>query len=300
MNSVLFQNNNLMQSIKILQEIPEISHVELNFPEHVNNKNIFEIKNSLCDKKVSGIAIRFREKFISGEFTNPDPSLSQLAEKICFDAIDACRTLGGEVVTIWLGYDGFDYPFQLDYENKWNDIIHTFQNIADYGKDLKISIEYKPYEPRAYSMLDSIGLTLLAMNEINRENMGVTVDFCHMLMKKENPAYSLALAARNNKLFGVHLNDGYREMDNGLIFGSINIPQALEFLYYLKKYAYDGVIFFDSFPIRENAVEEIRTNIQTYKRLSEMIDAVGLQKISKVINKQNGISSHELVLDMLR
>lgn len=89
----------------------------------------------------------------------------------------------------------FDYPFQINYETKWNKIIRCFQEVADYASDLKVSIEYKPFEPRAYSMIDGIGLTLLAIDEIGRPNVGTTLDFCHMLMKHESPAFSLALAA---------------------------------------------------------------------------------------------------------
>ena len=47
------------------------------------------------------------------------------------------------------------------------------------------------------------------VNEINRENIGITLDYCHMLMKHENPAYWASILASRGKLFGVHLNDGY-------------------------------------------------------------------------------------------
>ena len=92
-----------------------------------------------------------------------------------------------------------------------NIIVRSFQEIADYAgeKGIKVSIEYKPCEPRAFSMIDGIGLTLQMIDEVDRPNIGVTLDFCHMLMKRENPAYSLRLAARKNKLYGLHMNDGY-------------------------------------------------------------------------------------------
>ena len=88
--------------------------------------------------KVNGVATRFRDDFIHGEFTNPNPKLNEKAMDLCKRAIDACRELNGEVVTIWLGFDGFDYPFQVNYEKKWNDIVRHFQDIADYANDLKI------------------------------------------------------------------------------------------------------------------------------------------------------------------
>ena len=239
MNSVLFQNRekDIFYAIDSLKKIEGITHLEFNFPEHIAPYSILKVKEAVAPLKVNGVATRFRDDFIHGEFTNPNPKLNEKAMDLCKRAIDACRELNGEVVTIWLGFDGFDYPFQVNYEKKWNDIVRHFQDIADYANDLKISIEYKPFEPRSYSMIDGIGLTLLAIEEINRPNLGVTLDFCHLLMKKESPGYALTLAARKNKLFGLHLNDGYRDMDSGMIFGSVNIPQSIEFIYYLKKYA---------------------------------------------------------------
>ena len=37
-----------------------------------------------------------------------------------------------------------------------------------------------------------------------------------------------------------HMNDGYSQMDSGMIFGSVNIAHAAEFIYYLKRYNHPG------------------------------------------------------------
>lgn len=301
MNSILFQNEgkDVFYAIEAFKRIRGITHLEFNYPEHIAPHAIEAIQKAITPLRVNGVATRFRSPFIQGEFTNPNPKMSGDAVALCKGAVDACRALGGEVVTVWLGFDGFDYPFQMNYEKKWNEIIRSFQEVADYGSDLKISIEYKPFEPRNYSMIDGIGLTLLAIEEIDRPNVGVTLDLCHLLMKKESPAYALTLASRKKKLFGLHLNDGYRDMDSGMIFGSVNIPQSLEFIYYLKKYAYDGVVFFDTFPIRENAEAEIALNIRTFELLESRIESCGLEYLEKVINKQDGLSAQELILSLL-
>lgn len=300
MNSFINQGCTLFETIDRYKSLGGITHLEFNYPEHFEGYDRAELLSHVGDMKVNGVATRFRAQFVAGEFTNPDEAICRDAVLLCKNAADACRCLGGEVLTIWLGYDGFDYAFQLDYETKWNAMIRAFQEIADYAHDLKVSIEYKPFEPRAYSMLDGIGLTLLAIGEINRPNVGVTLDFCHMLMKHESPAFSLALAAKSGKLFGLHMNDGYRLMDNGLIFGSVNLAQALEFVYYLKKYRYDGVMFFDSFPFREDAAAEVAANMAAFDRMSAAIDAMGLEAIAEVVQKQDGVLAQKLVLDLLK
>ncbi|MDR3322520.1 MAG: sugar phosphate isomerase/epimerase, partial [Synergistaceae bacterium] len=230
----------------------------------------------------------------------PDESIRKRALDLTKEAADVCRELGGSVLTIWLAFDGFDYPFQAPYEEKWSQIKEAFREIADYAKDIKISIEYKPFEPRNFSMLDSVGTTLLMAGDIDRENVGVTLDFCHMLMKHDGPAFGLSLAASRRKLFGLHMNDGYSRMDGGMIFGSVNFSHAIEFVYYLKKYHYDGVVFFDTFPVREAAVEETGANIAAFNKCLKLIDEIGMGTIDAVVSSQDGVRAQKLILDMIR
>ncbi|QQO10585.1 sugar phosphate isomerase/epimerase family protein [Breznakiella homolactica] len=302
MNSFMFKGNyDLFQTIEEYKKIDGITHLEFNYPEHVAPYSVDELKARMGHLKVNGVATRFRDSYTAGEFTNPDPEKSRAAVQLCRDAVDACKALGGSVLTVWLGFDGFDYAFQVDYEKNWNTIIASFREVAAYGEErgIRISIEYKPFEPRAFSMIDGIGLTLLAIDEIGSKNVGVTLDFCHMMMKNESPAFSLALAARRNRLFGLHLNDGYRIMDSGMIFGSVNYIQCVEFIYYLKKYNYEGVVFFDSFPVRETAAEEIAMNIKMVNLMSKTIDEIGMDRIQRICEKQDGVSSQDLAYAML-
>ena len=60
--------------------------------------------------------------------------------------------------------------------------------------------EYKPYEERSFAMVDSTGMTMYLINEVDRPNVGCTLDFCHMLMKHDSPSYGLALAARRERV----------------------------------------------------------------------------------------------------
>jgi sugar phosphate isomerase/epimerase len=57
----------------------------------------------------------------------------------------------------------------------------------------------------------STGAACLLVQQVNRTNMGLTLDFGHLLAAGENPAQSLALVEATvgrDKLFGVQLNDG--------------------------------------------------------------------------------------------
>ena len=299
-NSFILKGQNVFDAIKAYHEMDGITHLEFNYPEHFAGYDLEEIKKAIGDLKVNGLAVRWRNYFTNGDFTNPDEELRTKAIQYCKEAVDICRELGGTYITLWMENDGFDYAFQLDYEEAWNQLIDAFREVADYAPDLKISIEYKPFEPRNFSMIDSTGMTLLLIKEIDRPNVGCTLDFCHMLMKRDSPAYGLAIAASMGKLYGLHMNDGYSQMDSGMIFGSVNIAHAAEFIYYLKKYNYQGVVFFDTFPIRENAKEETQANIDSFEKISKIIDEIGMDRIAEVVSKRDGVEAHRLVLDMLK
>ena len=186
------------------------------------------------------------------------------------------------------------------YEKAWDMMVDGIREVADYAPDMKISIEYKPFEERSFAMVDSTGMTMLLIEEVDRPNVGCTLDFCHMLMKNDSPSYGIAHAARRGKLFGLHMNDGYGKQDNGLIFASVNIGLCAEFVYYLKKYHYTGVVFFDTFPRREEAAPETQANIDAFEKISHLIDEIGVDNISDVVSKCDGVSASKLILSLLK
>lgn len=300
MNSFIFKGQNVLDAIKAYRETKGMTHLEFNYPEHIAGYDLEEIKKAMGDLKVNGFAVRWRNFFLNGDLTNPDEELRQKAIAMCKEAADICRELGGSVITLWLENDGFDYPFQMDYEYCFKQIVEAIQEVADYAKDMKISIEYKPYEERNFALIDSTGMTMYLISEVDRENVGCTLDFCHMLMKHDSPSYGLALAASKGKLFGLHMNDGYGFQDSGLIFGSVNFSLCAEFIYYLKRYHYDGVVFFDTFPIRENAILEVQANIDAFEQISSMVDKIGVEEIDKIVAKRDGISAQNLILEMMK
>ena len=301
-NSFKKNGKTTLDIINEISEIEKITHVDLNYPEHFDNINIDDLKNLLKKKniKVNGIALRFRDEFKNGELGNSNKEISDKAKNLCLEAVDTAAEMGAEVVTIWLGYDGFDYSFQISYEKVWQELVLSFKEIAQYNKDIKISIEYKPFQPRAYSMIPSIGATLLIIDDVQEENIGITLDYCHMLMKGENPAYGLALAASRNRLFGIHMNDGHGLNDDGLITGSVTFIQTLEFIYYLKKYSYNSAIYFDTFPVRENGQNEVRKNIEIYEKLDSLLDKIGFEKIEEIISKNDAVAAQDILLECIK
>lgn len=287
--------------IKRMASVKGLTHVELNYPEHFQNNTLNEIRDAIesSSLQLGGIALRYQKHFNEGEFSNPDAAIREKAIDITMEAVNVCRELGGETVTLWFANDGFDYPFQLDYERAYKDTVEAIKHVTSANPDITFSFEYKPYEPRTFSLIGDVCATLMLIDDVGQKNLGITLDFCHMIMKKENPAYSLFLSAQRNRLVGFHLNDGYGHFDDGLMLGTVHLLQTLEYIYYAKKYKFDGLVYFDTFPSREDPVRECEQNIKMYNALADYIDSVSLEEIDAIIKSQDAIKIQSLLLSLI-
>jgi xylose isomerase len=81
-------------------------------------------------------------------------------------------------------------------------------------------------------------------------------------MARENPAQSAAMCLREQKLYGLQLNDSHGVADDGLVVASIHFSETLELVYYLLREGYEGTFYFDTDPVRENPVSECEMNIE--------------------------------------
>jgi len=289
----------MAQRLETILAIPGITDLELNYPEHFEELSIPAIRALLLEKgKVcSGCAVRYRNDFKDGEFSRSANRAK--AVSLGKETVDAVRSLGGTCVSIWLAFDGFDYPFQIDYRDAWSAVADSIREIAEYANDIQVSIEFKPRDPRSFSIVPNTGYTLRLIDRIGKDNVGMTLDYCHSLMASESPAMSLALAVEEGRLFGIHINDGYGMGDDGLFFGSVNQLRALEFMYYLKKYDYNGLVYFDTFPVREDPVEETKMNLWMFKKLADRIDQFGVNRIETLIHNPDGFKVQKAILDLL-
>ena len=286
--------------IERASKVKGLTDLDLNYPDHAehNLKEILKIIRNY-GLNVNGLAMRYytNPAFKLGAFTNPDKKVRQEAIDLTKKGIDAARESNSNLMTIWLGQDGFDYGFQVDYKKIWQEEIDAIREVASHDKECQISIEYKPNEPRAYSLLANLPLTLLAIKEINLDNLGVTLDFAHILYADEQPAFAAAMVARNSKILGLHLNDGYAKRDDGLMVGSVHQLATIELLYQVHKDGYDGTIYFDTFPDASglDPVKECEANISTVKKMLKVVEKLsGDNNLSLAIQNQDAVTSNQI------
>lgn len=279
-----------------------IDAADLNYPDHFGGVSQGELSGMLGDAglALNGLAMRYYTEpgFALGAFTNPDPRVRRAAIDLTKRGIDAGAAMGGRLMTLWMGQDGFDYSFQVDYGRMWDDTVAAIAEVADHAPEVDIAIEYKPNEPRAHALMPDVGATLLAVKEVGRANLGVTLDFAHVLYADEMPAHAAHLIARHSRLLGVHLNDGYGKRDDGLMAGTVHPVQTVELFVELTRIGYDGVIYFDTFPDHSglDPVEEARTNVRLVERLRAVAEGLaGDAGLKAAIAAQDATRSQRIV-----
>ena len=271
-----------------------LTAADLNYPDHFVDDTPQDLASALGDNGMvlNGAAMRYYTdpRYKLGAFTHPDKDVRQAAIDETKRGLDALAEMGGNLMTLWMGQDGFDYSFQMDYARAWDDTINAMAQVADHNPAIDIALEYKPNDPRAFALMPDAATTLLAIKDIGRANTGVTLDFAHVLYADEMPAFAAALVARHSRILGVHLNDGYGKWDNGLMVGAVHPIQTVELLVELERSGYDGAIYFDTFPDHSglDPVEETRTNIEVVGRLRRIAaDLVGDAELQAAVQRQD-------------
>lgn len=253
--------------------VPGVDAADLNFPDHFAHHSPRQLGQILKDAglHLNGLAMRYysKDEFRLGAFTHPEERVRQEAIDLTLRGIDAAADMGGSLMTLWMGQDGVDYSFQGEFTVLWDYMIEALAAVAAHDPGMNIAIEYKPNEPRAYSILPDAATVLLAIRDAGQVNLGATLDFAHSLYAGEMPAHAARLIARHARLLGVHLNDGYGKRDDGLMVGSVHPLQTVELLVELERIGYSGAIYFDTFPDQGGAdpAAEAETNIALTEQL---------------------------------
>ena len=290
----------LPQMIRRAATVDGLSELDLNYPDHVGlNPGETGAMVRDCGLGVSGLAMRYytNPAFKRGAFTNPDPAVRREAIDLTKRGIDAAGGVDAPMMTLWMGQDGWDYAFQCDYPALWEAEVSAIAEVAAHDPGCLISIEYKPNEPRSYSVLPDAATTLLAIDQVGLPNLGVTIDFAHSLYADEQPAFAAALVQRRSRLLGLHLNDGYAKRDDGLMVAAVHEQATLELLRQVKRGGFDGAIYFDTFPDASglDPVAECAANIRTVRRLLDAVDRIeGDNHLADAQSRHDPITAQEI------
>ena len=288
-----------LQKLEKASEIEGLNGVELVYPTHVNEKNYKEVKQFCGDKNIQVMSVNPNvwdgEDFQKGAFTSGDPAARKRAVDYSKTAVDLGKELGAGQMCLWPGQDGFDYPFQDNYEAMWQYEKDGIKAVADYDKNYKIAIEYKAREPRSHILLDSTSTVLMFSKLIKAENVGVNLDFGHALLAGENPGEAVVKSMNAGKLFGVHINDNYGNTDEDMIFASVHHIETLEFIYYLRKLKYDGWISQEFDARKVDPIKACSHCFNTLKVFENIADKIDIKALLEAQKNSDSLESQKII-----
>ena len=229
-------------------------------------------------------------QWAKGTIGAADAKVRRLAIDRIKSSMDLAAEMGCDTVGIWPGQDGFDYLFQVNYQRVYEWWVQGIQECADHLPQIKLGLEYKPYEPRTHSFLSTNAKTLLLLKDVQRENVGVVFDVGHSLFAHESLGEVVALSQQRNKLFHIHLNDNYADWDWDMNFGSVHILDFIEMIYWLKRTHYEGWYSVDIFPYRTDGPESVGESILWLQALEDLVDSTNLNKLGELIEQDDPIS----------
>lgn len=276
------------EMIKSASKVPNLEGIELVETWHITKENA---DNILQELKSAGLKLALilpdlwaSGKWGMGTFTSKDEKIRQEAVDSTKRVMDLAALSGCNLIDVWLGQDGYDYPFQADYIEAWDWMVEILRECADHNKNVTIGIEYKIKEPRTHIFIGTIGKLLLLIEKVKRDNLGVILDTGHALEGYENMAESAALSKYfGDRLVHLHLNDNWRYWDDDMMVGSIHTIELLELLYWLERIEYNGWYSLDIFPYREDSLGVASESILWIENLRKVMFNIGLDKIGEIV-----------------
>lgn len=289
------------EMVALAKKVEGLDGLELVSNWHVNDKNIRYVAKLFKD---NGLEICMivpdlwtQAKWGNGSIASNDNKIRKQAIQEIKKSIDWAAELGCDYVDVWPGQDGYDYPFQADYQDAWKRLREAIEECAQYNKKVKVLVEYKIKEPRTHCFVSNVSKVILLLQGI--KNTGCLLDVGHSLAAGENMAEAASLLANYNMLSYLHLNDNYRMWDDDLLVSSIHVVEYLELIYWLKKLRYDGWLTLDIFPYREDKVPAAQNSFEWIRFLFERIESFGMGRIEEVIKSSDANKISELVRQML-
>lgn len=283
------------EKIAAVGQVKGAKGVEIVFPYEL--QDLEGIKGTLR-KHDLGVAavnanIKAEPEFIMGSSSVTSKRIRDRAIQFICGAMDAAAELGADKVTCCPLSDGYDYLFQVDYQEAWKNMVATFKEAARHRNDIRLFLEYKGSEARVHCFLDSAARGICMIHEIDEPNLGMTIDVGHALFVGETPAESLCLAKASGVSYYIHINDNDRKWDWDLIPATRNLWDYLEMFFYLKKFNYEGWVTSDMSPMRLDPVRAFERTIATTEKMIEIANEVDSEKLFAMMREGKTLETLE-------
>ena len=237
---------------------------------------------------------------------NPDPALRRAALDEMLKAVELSKALGIPVISVWPGSDGADYHFQIDYLQslEWFTEALVTVNQACIAAGIKLAIEPKPYEPRELFMIvptaASAILVARRVNEVSGgNNCGLTIDYGHQKMEGTTASTACDLAGYAGiQIHKFDINDARQgRNDQDLIFGTISIPESVDYLFTTFLRDYRGFYSQDQFTYRDDPTRAMERSMVNFANLA--LKAVRIYAKKDELDRARAAGTGPDVLDVV-
>jgi xylose isomerase len=286
-----------LEAIDLAGQVGDLAVVDITYPFNPPTLAPGEVAAALKRNNLGAIGITpeiYTREFCRGAFTNPDAAVRARTLDLVSEAVGVARELGCDYVKLWPGQDGHDYPFQVDHGQIWSYAVAGLRSLAQAYPETRFAIEYKPREPRVSMFFSSAAKTLLAIQDMGVDNVGILLDFGHSLYGGESPAEAARLIHSRGLLFAIDVNDNFRGWDDDLVVGSVHLTETLEFFYTLRECGWDGVWQLDQFPFREDSVEAAREGISTMRAIHRALDVLDVAALREAQERQDALTANRI------
>jgi xylose isomerase len=285
------------EQLRRVREIEGLDGIALDYPMQFEDPVALQTLLSKYDLQLCTLeaGLYGERRWKQGSLASTDPAVRRQATDLVKRTMDVAATLGLAEILLWPGQDGFEYPFQANYDLAWGYLVDAIREAAEHRPGIRIGVEYKPKEPRARCYIDSAAKALLLCQTIGLPNVGVTVDLGHSLNAQENPGQSVALCARYRRLFQVHASDNYGDWDSDMLVGQVSFWTSLEFFYWLQRAAPDSWCIMDFHPYREDGPAALRQCIRNTRRLAALAERLTRTSLETMQEDANPVAICEML-----
>ncbi|MDJ0722159.1 MAG: sugar phosphate isomerase/epimerase family protein [Desulfobacterales bacterium] len=287
----------LDQKFELMTKIEGYDGVEIVFPYEVNDPALTRrlLEKHRLNVAAVNVNVKAEPEFKNGGLTSHNPDVRAKAVRFIQEAKDFAAAVGADKVTCCPLGDGYEFSFQYDYARTWKYLVETFGAAGDYLPEIPLFVEYKPSETRGRCFVDSAAKTLCLLNDIQNRKMGVTLDFGHSIYGNEHPAEAVVMLAESPYPYYIHINDNDGKWDWDYFCGTKHYLEYVEFIYYLKKYAYSDYMTSDTSPTRWDIRGTFEANSRMTNKIWQRLEAVDGGKLEALMSRGDYLATWKFI-----
>lgn len=244
-----------------------------------------------------------------GGYTSNSAKERQYALDRSLQAIDIARTMGTELIVLWLAREGTYVRESKSYARSLEYLTSAVDKMLASDAEIRIAIEPKPNEPVDVAYLPTLGHVLaFAHMTVDPARVGSVVESAHCILAGLDPADELEFALVQQKLWSVHLNDqNGLKFDQDKPFGSVSLRSAFDQVRVLERHAYGqgakSCIAFDTHAFRtstiDHALDHAVNSRSTFLRLLEKVRSFDESAAAELIDARDYQALDQMVITHL-